>query len=106
MHSILKEQIYLFDHLFPSIDVRMYIINLNPIYRQFANLINKFAPKEFQSRMRFLGEDFLTEMSKDIPLANIPKQFGGECEHELTKYPNIFQEELRNSVLKKTFTLN
>jgi len=69
--------------MFPDATHRMYIINANWPFRAGWGIIKNFMDPVTVSRTKVLGDDFLKELLKEIPIEMVPKQYGGKGPWEI-----------------------
>ena len=67
-------------NLWPNTLHRMYFINTGWIFRVAWRIVSNFAHPITVAKVKIVGGDYLKHMTKDIPLNQIPKRYGGTCE--------------------------
>jgi len=61
---------------------KCYLINCGWSIRMILALVMTFVHEETKQKIVRCGTDFLTELQKSVPLAQIPKRFGGKCQDD------------------------
>lgn len=64
--------------MFPECAYRIYIINASMTFRLIWSIVSSFVNEVSASRISVLGNDFLNELTKEIPIEQIPPKFGGK----------------------------
>jgi len=73
---------------------KCYLINCGWSIRMILALVMTFVHEETKQKIVRCGTDFLTELQKSVPLEQIPKRFGGNCQEDWVNGGIVLPEEL------------
>eukprot|EP00483_Globobulimina_turgida_P003730 UN03736 len=82
--------------IFPEAMYKLYIINAPWPFRALWKSVKGFLDPVTARKTKVLGEDYLKEMIKDIPIEMIPPQYGGEgvWEYQLGSIPKNYNADV------------
>ena len=60
-----------------------------PFVTVLADIAGRFFSEEVRAKMVYLGTDYFEELKKIIDPSQIPKIYGGTCEHDIDKFPSL-----------------
>lgn len=77
---------------YPLTNKKSYIINAGTFFSGLWKLIKSLLSEKVTKAVVVLNEDYLSELTKEIDIENIPECFGGKCKYKLGEYPSLWDE--------------
>ena len=77
---------------YPLTNTKSYIINAGTFFTALWNLIKNLLSEKVTKAVVVLNEDYMSELTKEIDIENIPECFGGKCKYKLGEYPSLWDE--------------
>lgn len=70
---------------------KVIFINTPKLFSAIIAILKMFIKKKTSDKFVVLGENYKSELIKNVQMAKIPKEFGGKEEFPLDKHPMTLQ---------------